>query len=63
LGDCLLWAFFKNTEEAHILGLLFHHRKSEVLILTQKIGWATFWVIFSQTHPVTLKVGAFSGRR
>jgi hypothetical protein len=25
-----------------------------VLILTKKIGWATFWVTFSQTHLATL---------
>jgi hypothetical protein len=31
----------------------FFHRKSYVLI-RQKMGWATVWVIFSQTHLVTL---------
>jgi hypothetical protein len=29
------------------------HSKSYLLTLT-KMGWATFLVIFSQTHPVTL---------
>jgi hypothetical protein len=28
--------------------------KFYALILTKKMGWATSWAIFSQTHPVTL---------
>jgi hypothetical protein len=24
------------------------------LILTKTMGWATFWAVFSPTHPVTL---------
>jgi hypothetical protein len=36
LGGCLFWAgFFKFTEEAQIIGLLFSHSKRYVLILTK----------------------------
>jgi hypothetical protein len=56
----------KITEVSQIFGLLysvveFKHK------FGQKIGWATFWMIFSQTHLVTLllnkplsKNGAFT---
>jgi hypothetical protein len=33
----------------------FNHRKSYACInFDKKVGWATLWAIFSQTHPVTL---------
>jgi hypothetical protein len=52
LGDYLLWAFFKITSVAHISGLLFSTHYY-ALIFT-KMGWATFWTNFPQTHLVTL---------
>jgi hypothetical protein len=51
LGKCLLWAgFSKITEVANIFWLLFPRY---ALSLT-KMGWATFWATFSQTHLVTV---------
>jgi hypothetical protein len=41
----------------HIWANLFHGYISLSISLEKKVGWATFWVIFPQTHPVTL-VGA-----
>jgi hypothetical protein len=38
---------------AHNFGLFFNQRIDYVLILT-KMGLATFWAIFSQTHLVAL---------
>jgi hypothetical protein len=40
------------TEVALIFGFFFHST-SYVFIVT-KIGWATYWATFSQTHQVTL---------
>jgi hypothetical protein len=34
-------------------GATFFHNKMCALIMA-KIGWAAFWAIFSQTHPVAL---------
>jgi hypothetical protein len=53
VGDSFLWAVFLITEVAQNLGLLTSTEKRSVLILT-KMGWATFWAKFSQTHLVTL---------
>jgi hypothetical protein len=53
LGESFLWAvFLKITEEAQIFYLLISV-KSYVLSLA-KMGWATFWAMFSRTHLVTL---------
>jgi hypothetical protein len=40
----------------------FFHGKDYVLYC-QKMGWATFWAIFSQTHLVTLLVSAMPGKQ
>jgi hypothetical protein len=54
LDDCLLLAVFLIIEECSTtFGDTFSHGKSDVLMST-KMGWATFWAIFSQTHLVTL---------
>jgi hypothetical protein len=50
-----LGSFFKSTEVAQILGLLFSRRKSYVLIST-KNPWGYILGNFSQTHLVTLNV-------
>jgi hypothetical protein len=42
--------YFKSTEVGYNFGLLF----STVLIFSILTNWDTFWVIFSQTHRVTL---------
>jgi hypothetical protein len=44
---------FKNYKSTPNLLPLYYHGKKHVLIL-KKLGWATFWAIFSQTHLVTL---------
>jgi hypothetical protein len=46
--------FFLMIEVARF-GNTFFHEKGCALILT-KMGWASFWVIFSQVHLVTLLV-------
>jgi hypothetical protein len=46
VGDCLRWTGFLKITEGAIFCLL--------LMLTTT-GWATLWVIFAQTHLVTLK--------
>jgi hypothetical protein len=52
LGECLLWAFLKITKVAQIIVIFFSTQR--VARILTKMGWATFWAIFSQTHPVTL---------
>jgi hypothetical protein len=47
-----LRTFFKTAEVVLIFELLFSTVKI-IVILTKKMGWATFWSIFSQTHLVT----------
>jgi hypothetical protein len=50
----LRWAvFLKITEVSQIFGLLFT-TVPVVYYSGQKIGWATFWATFSQTHLVSL---------
>jgi hypothetical protein len=45
---------------ARIFGQLFLGKVS--LLFLQKMGWATSWAIFSQTHPVTLvRISPFRG--
>jgi hypothetical protein len=39
----------------------FPHCKSYVIILANKMGWAIFWAIFSQPHPVTLAASMAGG--
>jgi hypothetical protein len=49
-----LGIFFENEKEAHIFGPLFSMDKVCV-DFCQKMGWATFCAIFSQTHLVTVE--------
>jgi hypothetical protein len=42
----LLGSFLKIAKVAHIFGPLFP--KLYAIILTKKLGWATFWAIFSE---------------
>jgi hypothetical protein len=45
----------KNTQVAQILVRLCSKEKALFInIFYKKIGWATFWAIFSHTHPVAL---------
>jgi hypothetical protein len=46
-------SFSKIAEVARVLELLFSPGKSSALVLA-KMGWATFWAIFSPMHPFTL---------
>jgi hypothetical protein len=51
---CLLWAVFKkNHRSSANFGLLFSIVRVMYTFFT-KMGWATFWAIFLQTHLVTL---------
>jgi hypothetical protein len=45
---------FKIAEWFHIFGQLYSTVKFTDKKSGQRMGWATFWAIFSQTHPVTL---------
>jgi hypothetical protein len=45
-----LGSVLKITEEAEKFWLLF----SKAVLILANMGWATFWVTFSQTHLVTL---------
>jgi hypothetical protein len=56
LGDCLLWAFKKNTKDS-FLGY-FLHGLVYALILTKKMVGVDFGRFFLPPHPVTL-----AGRR
>jgi hypothetical protein len=53
LGDCLLWPVFEITEVAQKCRPMFSTLKV-MHQFRQKMGWAKFWAIFSQNHPVTL---------
>jgi hypothetical protein len=54
LGDCLLWAvFLKITEGSTNFWTTFSAEKF-MYKFRENMGWATYWAIFSQTHPVTL---------
>jgi hypothetical protein len=54
LGGCLLsTAFWKLLKKRKVLRHFFSRYKL-LSNLWQKMGWATFWVILSQTHLVTL---------
>jgi glucose uptake protein GlcU len=49
-----LRSFSKIIELAQIFGLLFPTYQVKYLFTRQKMGLATFWATFSQTHLVTL---------
>jgi hypothetical protein len=54
LGDFFsLGSFYEKYPTSPSLCAAYFQGKSYVLLLT-KIGWATFWAIFEQTHLVTL---------
>jgi hypothetical protein len=48
---------FENYRSSLKFGHFSYNGERCGLILT-KIGWATFWAIFSQTRPVTLFISA-----
>jgi hypothetical protein len=61
LGNCSLWAvFLKITEAAQSLALHFSTVKV-VYQFCKEMGWDIFWVIFLQTHLVTLQVVLTAG--
>jgi hypothetical protein len=47
-------SYSKITEESHFFEQLFPRLSLRMHSFWQKNGWAIFWVIFSQTHLVTL---------
>jgi hypothetical protein len=49
-----LGSYFRITEVSNRFGLLYSVDKLKNKFW-QKIGWATFWAIFSLTHLVTLR--------
>jgi hypothetical protein len=53
--------FFENKIICPPLRTTFFPRKKLCIKYCPKIGWATFWETFSQTHLVTLLAG--KGRR
>jgi hypothetical protein len=57
-----LGTFLKMAELAQIFGLPYSKLKI-MYLFWQKIGWATFWANFSQTHLVTLMSGYLQGER
>jgi hypothetical protein len=56
----ILASFFRVTKEAKILGPTFFRITNYVICNYYKNGWASFWAIFSQTHPVTLVLAGIS---
>jgi hypothetical protein len=46
-------SFLEIVEVVKLSGVLFSMLKV-LCSVWQKMGWATFWAIFSQTHLVTL---------
>jgi hypothetical protein len=48
--------FYTNYKSRQKFGASFK-KYSSCINFDRKIGWATFWVIFSQTHLVTLVPG------
>jgi hypothetical protein len=57
LGGLFTWDNFdENYRRAQSLGLIFLPREKSYIGFDKKIGWATLWAIFSQTHLVTLTV-------
>jgi hypothetical protein len=47
--------FFENYKSSPHFGATFFRGYGYLSIIT-KMGWATFWAIFSQTHLVTLLI-------
>jgi hypothetical protein len=57
--NCCGWTVFQNYRRSALFGDYFFQGKRCAYILT-KLGWATFWPILSQTHPVTLEMTAIT---
>jgi hypothetical protein len=55
LGQLISLGRFFNIEVALFCEDFFHGNRY-ALMLTQRMGWATFWAIFWRTHLVTLIV-------
>jgi hypothetical protein len=53
MGIAYFGSFVKITSLAHIFGLLFTPSEGLALFF-DKMYWATFWAILSQTHLITL---------
>jgi hypothetical protein len=51
-----LGSFLKIAKAAKSLDFLFHGKSHVCTYLVERMGWATFWAIFSQTHLVTLPI-------
>jgi hypothetical protein len=50
-----IWHVFKNYKSRQKFWATFFHEICKLCIsFDQKIGWATFWAIFSKTHLVAL---------
>jgi hypothetical protein len=56
LGASLLWAVLGKLHKEPKFRDTFSTGKVMLKVKVKKIGWATFWAIFSPTHPVTLKL-------
>jgi hypothetical protein len=54
-----LGSFLKIAELAHMCGQLFFHEKMCIYFDQKCVCWATFWAIFSQTHPASTFMHAF----
>jgi hypothetical protein len=54
-------SFLEIVEVVKLSGVLFSMLKV-LCSVWQKMGWATFWAIFSQTHLVTLLLVTLASR-
>jgi hypothetical protein len=55
LGDCFLWVvFWKWRKWLKLTEATFSIVKTMYILNLMKMGWATLWASFSQTHLVTL---------
>jgi hypothetical protein len=54
LGDCFLWAVTEKYRNITIFWATFPGMYIFCVYFDKKMGWATFWSIFSQAHLVTL---------
>jgi hypothetical protein len=50
----LLWTVFENDTSSQNFGGGYFYIEKVMHEFGPKMGWATSWAIFSQTHPVTL---------
>jgi hypothetical protein len=47
-------ANLKMTEVDNDFGYFFRGKRDGLISFDKKMGWATFWASFAQTHPVAL---------